>query len=323
MIWPGHDSNLSCETAREHITLLLYGELGDEESHRLEQHLAACADCRAELEVSRALSSAMAILPVREPDPNLVASTRLRIDDALERAPRDSWFTRARRSLATDLRLLRTAPVAAAALLLAGAGLGYAGFRLAQPLPAAPPFVDPGSEPIAAVTAVSQDPGTGMVRVEYSRLMPGAAVGPATDPVIRSLLVVGTRVPVNLAVQGAALGLLTHTCSAGSAGCGSDGSLRNALMIALRYDPRASVREQALTGLAPYLAEDMHVRDAVLEAVLDDGDPQIRVEAIRMLTPVAGDSSVQQVLENVAEHDGNPALRTVSRSMLEQMPPLQ
>ena len=57
-------------------------------------------------------------------------------------------------------------------------------------------------------------------------------------------------------------------------------------MVALRYDPHSNVREQALNGLAPYLAEDMHVRDAVLEAVLDDGDPQIRSQAIRLLAPV-------------------------------------
>jgi hypothetical protein len=322
MTWPGHDGTLSCDAAHEQITLLLYGELSDEACHRLEQHLAGCADCRDELEVTRALSSAMAILPVREPSPNLIAQTRLKIDEALEQAPPDSWFTHFRRSLWTDFRLLRTAPLAAAAMLFAGAGLGFAGFKLAHPPAATPAWVDPGTQPIAAVTGVAQDPATGMVRVEYSRLVPSAAVGPADDPVIRTLLLVGTRAPLNTSVQNAALGLLTHTCI-GTQDCAADDSLRSALMVALRYDPHSNVRQQALSGLAPYLAEDMHVRDAVLEAVLDDGDPQIRAQAIRMLAPVAADSSVQQVLQNVATHDGNPLLRTVSRTMLEQMPPVQ
>jgi hypothetical protein len=326
MIWPGHDQTLNCEASREQITLLLYGELGDEECHRLEQHLAGCAECRDELEVTRALSSAMAILPVREPSPNLIAQTRLKIDEALEQAPRDTWLAHFRRSLGTDFRLLRTAPLAAAAMLVAGAGLGYAGFRLANPVPStAQTFIDPGKQPIAAITGVSQDPASGMVRVEYSRLMPGVAIGPPDEPVIRSLLLLGTRAPLNTSVQNAALGVLTHTCSgpAGTIDCAADDSLRTALMVALRYDPHSNVRQQALNGLAPYLAEDMHVRDAVLEAVLDDGDPQIRTQAIRMLAPVAADSSVQQVLQNVATHDGNPLLRTVSRSMLEQMPQVQ
>jgi hypothetical protein len=327
MIWPGHDVNLSCEAAREQITLLLYGELGDEACHRLEQHLAGCAECRDELEVTRALSSAMAILPVREPSPNLLAQTRLKIDEALEQAPRDSWFTHFRRSLWTDFRLLRTAPLAAAAMLVVGAGLGYAGFRIASPAPATTQtFIDPGKQPIAAITGVSEDPATGMVRVEYSRLMPGVAIGPPDEPVIRSLLLLGTRAPLNTSVQNAALGVLTNTCTSGPAGtvdCAADDGLRSALMVALRYDPHSNVRQQALNGLAPYLAEDMHVRDAVLEAVLDDGDPQIRAQAIRMLAPITADSSVQQVLQNVASHDENPLLRTVSRTMLQQMPQVQ
>ncbi len=321
MTWPLHDGNLSCDTAHEQITLLLYGELSDEACHGLEQHLAGCADCRDELEVTRALSSAMAILPVREPSPNLIAQTRLKIDEALEQAPRDTWFAHLRRSLWTDFRLLRTAPLAAAAMLFAGAGLGFAGFRVANPPPIAPVSTDPGSQRIAAVTGVRQDPA-GMVHVEYSSLMPLEAVGPAEDPNIRYLLLLGTRAPLNTSVQNAALGLLTHTC-VGTVNCGADDSVRNALMVALRYEPHSNVRAQALSGLAPYLAEDMHVRDAVLEAVLDDGDSQIRAQAIQMLAPVAADSSVQQVLQNVATHDENPLLRNVSRTMLQQMPQVQ
>ncbi len=210
MIWPGHDSTLRCDRAQEQITLLLYGELGDEDAHQLEQHLAGCAECRDEMEVTRALSSAMAILPVREPSPNLLAQTRLRIDEALEQAPRHSWLRQLGQSLSTDFRLLRTAPAAGALLLFAGVVLGgAAGFLIGHPQPAPPAaFVDPASSPIAGVTSVSEDPASGTVRVEYSRLVPEAAVGPAADPVIRSLLVAGTRAPLNAGVQSAALGLL-------------------------------------------------------------------------------------------------------------------
>lgn len=313
---------LSCDAAHDQITLLLYGELSDEACHRLEQHLAGCSECRDELEVTRALSSAMAILPVREPSPNLVAQTRMKIDEALEQVPHDTWFTYLRRSIATDFRLLRTAPVASAAMLFAGAAIGLLGFRLGHPTAPAPVPLDVRTSPIASVTSVAQDPATGMVRVDYSRLIPAQAVGSADDPFIRNLLLAGTRAPLNPSVQMAAYGLLAHTCSGGD-GCASDDGLRDALMVALRYNHDSHVREQALNGLAPYLGEDMHVRDAVLEAVLDDTDPQVRADAIRMLAPVSADSSVQQVLQTVAAHDGNPLLRTVSRTMLDQMPQVQ
>jgi hypothetical protein len=42
-----------------------------------------------------------------------------------------------------------------------------------------------------------------------------------------------------------------------------------------------------------------------------------------MLAPVTADSSVQQVLQNVATHDEDPLLRNVSRTMLRQMPQVQ
>ncbi len=323
MTWPGHDSNLSCDAAHEQITLLLYGELSDEACHRLEQHLAGCADCRDELEVTRALSSAMAILPVREPSPNLIAQTRLKIDEALEQAPHDSWIAHFRRSLWTDFRLLRTAPLAAATMLFAGVGLGFVGIRVATPSPAATSAIGRADPPSASLPS----PASGRTPPAWSMSSTAAscrceAVGPVDDPNIRYLLLLGTRAPLNTSVQNAALGLLTNSC-VGTVDCGADDSVRNALMVALRYDPHANVREQALSGLAPYLAEDMHVRDAVLEAVLNDGDPQVRAQAIHMLAPVAADSSVQQVLQNVATHDGNPLLRNVSRTMLQQMPQVQ
>jgi hypothetical protein len=83
------------------------------------------------------------------------------------------------------------------------------------------------------------------------------------------------------------------------------------------------VREKALQGLEPYVAEDMRVRDAVLEALLNDGAPQIRTHAINLLEPVEADTSVRQVLYTVANSDRNPHIRTVSRQVLNHVPEIQ
>jgi len=97
----------------------------------------------------------------------------------------------------------------------------------------------------------------------------------------------------------------------------------NALMVALRYDKNAGVREQALAGLEPYVSEDVRVRDAVLEALLDDSEPRIRTMAINILEPVEADTSVRQVLSSVAYSDHNPHIRTVSRQVLSHVPEIQ
>jgi hypothetical protein len=94
-------------------------------------------------------------------------------------------------------------------------------------------------------------------------------------------------------------------------------------MVALRYDKSETVREKALKGLEPYVAEDMRVRDAVLEALLNDSDPRIRTAAISELEPVEADTSVRQVLFTVANSDHNPQIRTVSREALSRAPEIQ
>jgi len=50
-------------------------------------------------------------------------------------------------------------------------------------------------------------------------------------------------------------------------------------MVALAMQERGRARE-GVAGAGAYVAEDVRVRDAVLEALLNDSDPRIRTEAI-------------------------------------------
>jgi len=122
-------------------------------------------------------------------------------------------------------------------------------------------------------------------------------------------------------VRDDSVGLLAAECRTGH-GCKAAG-IRDALMVALRYDKNEGVREKALKGLEPYVAEDVRVRDAVLEALLNDSDPRIRTDAINVLEPVEADTSVQQVLHTVANSDQSPQIRTVSRQVLSRVPEIQ
>jgi hypothetical protein len=117
------------------------------------------------------------------------------------------------------------------------------------------------------------------------------------------------------------VGLLADECKAGHS-CRPEG-IRDALMMALRRDKNAGVRQKALDGLQPYVAEDVRVRDAILQALLNDDDPQVRTEAINILMPVEGDTSVRQVLHSVANTDRNPYIRTVSTQILSKEPEIQ
>ncbi len=92
MTWPGHDGTLSCDAAHEQITLLSTASSVTRlaigwNSIWPAASIAAMswrspAPCRA-----RWLSCPSASLP-----PNLLAQTRLKIDEALEQAPHDTWI---------------------------------------------------------------------------------------------------------------------------------------------------------------------------------------------------------------------------------------
>ena len=66
------------------------------------------------------------------------------------------------------------------------------------------------------------------------------------------------------------------------------------------------MRLKALEGLQPYVGEDQHVRDAVLEVLMHDANAEVRTRAISLLTPVQADTSVRQVLRTVSTRDDNP-----------------
>jgi hypothetical protein len=313
---------MDCELAQQKIALLAYGELPDDQCHVLEGHLGTCKRCQEELAAVQALQQAMALAPSEEPSANLLAQARLRLEEALDNMPRASWLTRFQESMFRGVAMLGRAPVAASALLILGLGSGaIGGYRFAAHghtgigmLPA----ID-GPARIVNVSSIVREPNTENVEIHFNRLVPETTHGSLDDLQIRQLLLLGAESQVNPVVAQKSVSLLADECLAGHE-C-SDGPIRNALLVALRYDKDAGVRLKALDGLKPYVAEDMRVRDAVLESLMDDSDAGVRSQAIDLLQPVEADSSVRQVLHTVASEDDNPHIRTVSQKVLDQ--PLQ
>ena len=338
---------MNCEVAHERIVTAAYSELPDEEVHELERHLEDCPDCRQERERAQALQVLANALPVIEPDPNLIARARMRLDEALDALPPRRWYERWGQRMRTGFAAISAAPVAAllvASLGLAAGSLG--GYRLAQrqgeaartairpaasapaaQLKAAPasaaaaPYSPPDLAEVANVTAVSRRPGTEMVDVTYNQLVPRHLIGSLDNPRIRELLMMASENQTSARVRGDSVSLLALECKRGHR-CQPSG-IRDALMVALRYDNNPQVRQQALQGLEPYVATDMRVRDAVLEALMTDSDSMVRSASIRMLAPVEADTSVRQVLSTVSTTDENPHIRYVSRQILDQVPEIQ
>ena len=299
---------MNCEVAHERIVAAAYGELADEQTHELERHMDGCPDCRKR--------------------------SRLRLEEALDALPPLRWFERFGQRLRNNIASLQAAPVAACLLVVVGAGAGsVGGYRMAQnrtvqaavqaarAQQAASVAVAGAPAEIANISGIIRQPNSHTVEVDYNQMVPRRIEGSLDDPAIRQLLMMASQNSASAGVRDDSVGLMAAECKAGHSCRGA--GIRDALMVALRYDKNKGVREKALEGLKPYVAEDVRVRDAVLEALMNDADPQIRTAAINILEPVEADTSVRQVLHSVSNTDVNPYIRTVSRQVLNSVPEIQ
>ena len=346
---------MNCEVAHEKMVTAAYGELPDEEVHELERHMAGCRECERDREQVLALKVLANAYPVLEPGANLIARSRLRLEEALDALPPMRWYQRMAQRAVNNFASLRAAPAAALLLLIAGGGMGVlAGYEVAsnravqqasvgpqpqqqlsapasEPSPqlansggngvAAGPVLATGASNVANILSVERQPNSKMVEVRFSRVVPESVRGSLDDPAIRQLLMLASENAASAGVRDSSVALMADECRA-DRGCEPSG-IRDALMVALLYDRNPNVRMTALQGLEPYVSSDLRVRDAVLEALLNDADPGIRTTAINVLLPVEADTSVRQVLSTVANSDSNPQIRNVSRQVLSRAPDIQ
>ena len=315
---------MRCEDAQHSIVFAQYGELPDTAQLPLEQHLKHCEDCRREWNAYLALGEVLELDPVVEPSPNLLAASRMRLDDALDALPSRSVGQRVWGNAFRWLGYVQGAPALTTLLV----GLGFLGGNAMtryqvlheRQLPRPVILSHPGV--VASVSGIVQTPDSNQVQVNYNRLVPETVQGSLDDPQIRKLLLLGTQLATTSQAHVDSVALLAnecrngHGCSGDDAGNSSTG-IRSALLTSLRYDKSPTVRQKALDGLQPYIAEDEHVRDAVLETLMHDKSPEVRTEAISMLSPVGADSSVRQALRTVSAQDSNLAIRTASYQVLQ------
>jgi len=307
---------MKCEWVRQNITLYVYGELADDASHELEQHVVRCADCAAELKAEQEFHALLSQDRAAEPSPNLLVASRMRLQEALETAKQDGWLHRLAFDPANWLRQVRFSPALASAILILGfaGGVGTAHEIYGK----RPPIVEPGPTPtpsessIAGISSITQDPGSNQVTIKYNTLNTEEAQGSLNDQRIQQLLLYAARNNFNSGVRMDSVGLLTQNPT--------DTHFRDALIYALQYDSNPGVRFKALDGLGPYVKEDTQVRDALLRALVSDSNPGVRIEALRLLQAVKADGSVRGVLMALAAKDSSQYIRSQARTLLAQLP---
>jgi anti-sigma factor RsiW len=308
---------MKCEWVKANLLLYVYDELLDDARYELEQHVDRCGECAAELQGLRQFKSGMAAAPVVEPSPNLLAASRMRLQEALENAEQPVFWRRWTFDLATVFSRSRFSPALASAIFIVGfaAGIGATYKIVSANVPqvaTAAVSSQPVESSISGIRAINQIAGSSKVQIKYDTVTTQSAEGSLNDSRIQQLLLFAARNNFNSGMRMDSVDLLSQQPQ--------DQRVREALIYALRYDTNPGVRLKALSSLGTYIRQDRQVRDAVLQALLNDTNPGVRAEAIHLLESVRADSSVREVLQHLAGQDKNTYIRTESRALLAEMP---
>jgi len=299
--------------------LQVYGELADDARHELEQHVARCADCAAELKAEQEFHALLAQDRAADPTPNLVAASRMRLQEALETAKQGSFWSRLAFDPANWLLQMKFSPALAAAILILGFVGGIATMReIARPTTTAGvtnttnPTTVPPEASIASISSIVQDPGTNQISIKYNAVSTQEAQGSLNDERIQQLLLYAARNNYNSGVRVDSVDLLAQKTG--------DMQVREALMYTLQNDTNPGVRLKSLDALGNYVKNDTNVRDAVLRALVNDSNSGVRIEALRLIEPVKADGSVRGVLMALAAKDQSTYIKSQARTMLAQLP---
>jgi HEAT repeats/Putative zinc-finger len=310
---------MKCEWVQDNILLYIYNELADDARYELEQHLGRCPECAAELKAERAFHATISQHPVQEPTPNLLASSRMRLQEALETAPQGGFWQRLTFDPANWLRQVRFSPVLAAAIFIVGFGGGIGAMYQIRPTEIAQVQggesgkIQPVAEAsITGIRSVTTEPGSDQVNIKYDTVHTEEAKGSLNDQRIQQLLLFAARNNYNSGVRMDSVDLLTQKPD--------DTRVREILIYALHNDSNPGVRLKAIEGLGSFVKDDTRVRDAVLNALMTDNNPGVRTQALLLLQPVKADGSVRAALQHLAETDQNQYIRSQARTVLAQLP---
>ncbi len=313
---------MKCDWVRQNILFYVYNELEDDARYEVEQHLARCPECATELKATRKFHSTLSEMPVAEPTPNLLAASRMRLQEALETTRPGGFWQRLILEPGTWLRQVRLSPALAAAIFIVGfgGGIGATYNFLAKGSgitdianvehTSSPTPIEASS--ITGIRSVTQEPGSNQVSIKYDTVLTQETQGSLNDQRIQQLLLFAARNNYNSGVRMDSVDVLTQAPD--------DSRVREALLYALQNDPTPGVRLKAIDGLRGFVRQDPQVRDGVLRALISDTNSGVRMQALRLVEPMKADSNVRSVLTRLSQTDQNVSIRSQARAMLAQMP---
>ena len=302
---------MNCESVRNSLSLLLYGELSFDDEERIEQHLDLCEPCRELFRKESAIHSLMDADEC-EPQPGMLAECRRDLRIRLTHEPfapaaaRTSGgrFERWIASLSPSSSVFR--PAGALALIAMGFFGGqivpndfgpFAGQKAS--------ITDPISSRVRYVNPVTD----GRVQIVVDETRQRTLSGPLEDKRIQQLLLTTARESSDPGLRVETMDILKAQSERSE--------IRQTLTYALQNDRNAGVRLKALEGLKPY-AQDPETRKVLSHVLLTDENPAVRTQAIDVLVQNREQDLVGTLQELLRKEDDS-YLRLRSQRVLREM----
>ena len=287
--------NNACERVAPLLVFYACGELDDNEQALVQQHLAVCTACSAQLSEEKNLQTLLASLPqdADQLDSAGVLLSQCRSElaetlDDLVRPPvleKTPVFSALRRWMALRPAWSGAVLVVLGLILGVQASQWYFARNTVNPLDVAvnvrpgPHFSDDQLAKMA-VAGINFSPSTGTgsqtVRVQLNAEQPVEITGSLDDSDVRRVV--------------------TYVVKSGD-----------------RFDP--GMRLDCLEALKAR-AGDSDVRDALLAAARKDQNPAVRLKALEALRDSAADDAVRALLLDTLRHDSNPGVRVEAVNLL-------
>ena len=297
---------MNCETVKNQLSLLLYGELSFDEEEQVEQHLSECAGCMAAMKRERVMHEALDETEAEAPAA-LLAQCRRELRSGLRRQAERSgldWTGLWLRWL-TSGSWMR--PAGAVALL----AIGFFTARLTSTDPNQSFAWQAGAQGgVTAARVKLVEPGeSGQVRITLEETRRRQVMGRVEDQDIQQLLLRAAQHGADPGLRGESLDLLRAKPESSE--------VKQVLEQALLSDPNPGVRMKALEALRPFTGEEQ-VRHVLAQVLLKDEHSGLRTQAIDLLVANKRRDMVG-VLQELMQREDNDYIRLRSQRALREM----
>jgi len=308
---------MSCDSILKLIPLYYYGELSPEEEDRVEEHTHQCAGCAREVERQRTLAAALDRRAAEAP-PFLLEDCRADLMAAIqggaprnERSGKSPWTLFLEALVGSVAGLDRLRrPIGAVALI----AIGFFAARMTTGLPVG------STGPAAQAYNAAFVPEEALSTVRSVRPDPSGRVEIAFDETHRRV-VSGRMEDANIqrlllaAAHGENTAVRVESMDLLRPQAGST-EVRDALLNAVLQDTNAGVRLKALDGLKP-LVEDAQVRKTLARVLLADDNAAIRMQVVDLLVARRDDSTVGMLQDLVQKENNNSVRLKVAKALKE------